>query len=132
MSWPARLTTLSWMSDVAPRVLRNLCMASSFSCQEQQAAFQPRRSALPARRDEAALAVAGERDVGRIERIAIPQLARHLLVLLVERLAVVGELAAPDLAAAALADLAEPVRVREALARRCDEVGVAARQDRLG
>ena len=42
-----------------------------------------------------------ERDVGLVERVAIPQLAGHLLVLLVERLAVVRELAAADLGAAA-------------------------------
>src|SRR5437773_791421 len=56
-----------------------------------------RRSPPPARGDQPALAVTGERDVGGVERVAVPQLAGHLLVLLVERFAVVGELAAPDL-----------------------------------
>src|SRR5213078_3219649 len=91
-----------------------------------------RRSPAPARGDQAALAVAGERDVGGVERVAVPQLAGDLLVLLVERLAVVGELAAPDLVAAALADLEEPVGIGQALARRRDQVGLAALEDRLG
>src|SRR3979409_1994910 len=91
-----------------------------------------RRSAGPAWGDPAALAVAGERDVGGVELVAIPQLAGDLLVLLVERLAVVGELAAPDLVALALADLEEPVGVGQALARRGDQVGLTAREDGLG
>src|ERR1044071_3437436 len=82
--------------------------------------------AHPGGRDEPALAVAGERDVGRVELLAIPQLARHLFVLLIERLAVVGELTAADLLAAALAHLEEPVGVGQTLTRRCDDVGVAA------
>src|SRR5262245_37103119 len=95
-------------------------------------ARQAKGSATPARRDQAALAVGGERDVGRVERVAIPELAGDLLVLLVEGFAVVGELAAPDLGAAAFADLGEPVRIGEALARRGDEVGLAAREQALG
>src|SRR5262245_31469307 len=75
-------------------------------------------SASPARRDETPLTIARERDVGRVELDAIPQLAGDLLVLLVERLAVVRELAAPDLAAATLADLQPPVRLGQADATR--------------
>jgi hypothetical protein len=48
----------------------------------------------------------------------VPELARHFLVLLVEGLAVVGELAAPHFPSAAEANLPEPVGVREALAGR--------------
>src|SRR3954462_14548641 len=138
MSWPARFTTLSWISVDAPRVLRNLCMTASWCwSQMQQAAFHAPHggrpsAAQPARGDQPALAVAGERDVRRIELFAIPQLAGHLLVLLIERLAVVGELAAPDLVAAALAQLAEPVGVGKALARGRDDVGLAALENLLG
>src|SRR5690606_35617802 len=77
-------------------------------------------------------AVGGERDVGRVQLLAIPQLAGHLLVLLVERLAVVRELAATDLGGAAGPDLRELVRIRERLPRGRDEVRVAALEDRLG
>src|SRR5258708_1965541 len=61
----------------------------------------------------------------------IPELAGHGLVALVERLAVVGELAAADLVAASQAHLGEPIGIGEALARRRDDVGVAARERRL-
>src|SRR5207253_9844551 len=59
------------------------------------------------------------------------QLARHLLVLLVQALAVVGELAAPHEGAVAEADLPEPVGVGQRLARGADEVGLAALEDAL-
>src|SRR5258705_3838249 len=36
---------------------------------------------FPARREQAALAIARERDVGRVQVFAIPQLAGHLLML---------------------------------------------------
>ena len=48
---------------------------------------------------------------------AIPELARDGLVHLIEPLAVVGEGAAADAGAAALAQLGEPVGIGEALAR---------------
>src|SRR6185436_5113060 len=53
------------------------------------------RALLPDRRDQPALAVGRHRDSRLVELDAIPQLAGDLLVLLVERLAVVRVLAAP-------------------------------------
>src|SRR5690242_21014445 len=55
--------------------------------------------------------------VGGLGR-AIPELAGHRLVALIEALAVVRELAAADEVTQAEPDLAEPVGVREGLARR--------------
>ena len=81
---------------------------------------------------EAPLAVAGEADPGVVELHAIPELAGDLLVVLVERLAVVGELAAAHEVAVAQPDLAEPVGIGQRLARGGDEVGLALGQDRLG
>ena len=63
---------------------------------------------------------------------AIPQLARHLPMTLIERFAVVGERAAAHLAAEAEPDLAEPVGIGQRLARRADDVGGAGGEDRFG
>ena len=71
------------------------------------------------------------RNAGLVERFAVPELARDLLVHLVEPLAVVGEAAAADLAAAAEAHLQEPVGIGQRLARRADDVRGAGREDRL-
>src|SRR6266404_5623265 len=67
----------------------------------------------------------------RVDLHAVPELARHLLVLLVQALAVVGELAAPHEGAVAEADLPEPVGIGQRLARGADEVGLAALEDAL-
>src|SRR6185436_5871474 len=132
-SSPSRLTTRPWINEVAPSVVRDICMSIAPFVGDEEAIDIPSEIfwLLP-RRDQPALAVGRERDARGVELIAIPQLARHLLVLLVERLAVVGELTATDLGATALPDLGEPVGVGEALARRCDDVGLAAREQLLG
>ena len=68
---------------------------------------------------------------GLVERLSVPQLARHLLVHLVEALAVVGERAPADLVAAPEPHLQEPVGIRKRLPRRADDVGRAGREDLL-
>jgi len=55
-----------------------------------------------------------------------------LLVVLIQALAVVGELAAAHEVAVAEADLAKPVGIGQRLPRRRHEVGLAAAQDGLG
>src|SRR5713226_5491428 len=84
------------------------------------------------RRRQPALAVARERDrrVPRVE-FPVPELAGDLLVALVEALAVVRELAPAHELAVARADLPEPIGIGERLARRRDEVGLAALEDPL-
>src|SRR5580698_4153369 len=77
-----------------------------------------RRALSPRRWHESALAIRGELDVGLVELHPIPQLARDLFVLLVERFAVVGELAAPDRIAATAPQLFPPIGIGERLARR--------------
>src|SRR5919205_240816 len=100
--------------------------------------LSPQSSALstflfsPLRRQEAAAAVACERDAGLVEALAIPELAGDLLVRLVERLAVVGVVAAAHLGAPARQRLEEPVGVGQRLARGADDVRVAAPQKLLG
>ena len=81
---------------------------------------------LPAWRNQPALAIAAAGNIRLVERLAIPQLARHLLVHLVEPLAVVRERAAPDAVAVTLLDLQEPVGIGERLPRGADRVGLAA------
>src|SRR5207248_10353349 len=83
----------------------------------------------PRRRRQPALAVARQARVGRVDLHAVPELARHLLVLLIQALAVVGELAAPHEGTVAEADLSEPVGIGQRLARGADEVGLAAVED---
>src|SRR5262245_4621312 len=86
----------------------------------------------PRRRAQAAAAVARETDrVAGIER-AIPELARDLLVALVEPLAVVRELAAPHPVAVPEPDFPEPVGIGEGLAGGRHAVGLALFQNRLG
>src|SRR5690349_23890928 len=87
---------------------------------------------LPWRRAEPPLAVGGAAHAGRVDVEPIPQLAGDLLVVLVQALAVVGEVAAADEGAVAEADLAEPVGVGQRLPRGRHEVGLAAGQDGLG
>src|SRR5687768_1542360 len=86
----------------------------------------------PGRWAEAPTSVGGEAygGIGAIE-VAVPQLARHLLVVLVQPLAVVRELAAPDEVTVAEVNLAVPVGVREALTRGGDDVGLAALENAL-
>src|SRR6266571_3099043 len=86
----------------------------------------------PRRRDESPLAVAGALHVRSVQLHTVPELARDLLVALVEPLAIVGELAAPDEVTEAEPDLPEPVGVAERLPGRGDGVGLAAREDGLG
>src|SRR5262249_54730722 len=83
----------------------------------RRSAAVSRRRVVPERRGGAALAVFGLLDAGLVERDAVPELARHLLVLLVEAFAVIRELADADFLAAAEPDLQEPVGVGERLAR---------------
>src|SRR5262249_17383751 len=87
---------------------------------------------LPPWRHETTLAVGSERDIWRLEVETIPKFARHLLVLLIEGLAVVRELAAPDRGTVTGAKLQEPVRIGERLARGRHEIGVSALENRLG
>src|SRR5262245_60369766 len=60
------------------------------------------RPLFPARRDEAAQAVGGQAHARLVAALAIPELARHLLVHLIEALAIVRVAAAADLGAASL------------------------------
>ena len=60
-------------------------------------------------------------DRGAVAEVAIPQLAGHLLVLLVEAFAVVGEQAAAHFVATAQPHLLPPIGVGEALPRGGDE-----------
>src|SRR5690606_1036501 len=94
-------------------------------------AAAPERS-TPAGRDEPATTIAREQHPVLVEPFAIPALAGHFLVRLVERLAVVREEAAPDLVPASAPDLQEPIGIGERLPRRRDDVGIAARKDLLG
>ena len=66
-----------------------------------------------------------------VELLAIPKLARHLLVLLVKALAVVGVLAAPNAFSVAKAHLKKPVWVGDALPCGANNVGFARLQDCL-
>src|SRR5262249_17118356 len=87
----------------------------------------------PGRRLEPTLAVERHPNVALARRdVTIPELARHLLVALIEALAVVRELAASHLAPEAEPDLPEPVGVGERLTRGADEVGLAAAENALG
>src|SRR5512132_2058523 len=86
----------------------------------------------PPRRHEPPPSGGIELDVRLVEGFAIPQLAGDLLVLLIERLAVVGVFAAPHLGAAAELDLEEPIGVGQGRARHADDVGVSVREDGLG
>src|SRR5690349_10374512 len=86
----------------------------------------------PPRRREPPLPPVRRRDAGLVEPLAIPELARDGPVPLIERLAVVGVDAAAHLAAAAEAQLQEPVGIGQRLPGGADEVGVAGREDRLG
>src|SRR5512145_3372273 len=76
----------------------------------------------------------GRHGDGRIagHELPVPELAGHLLVPLIEPLAIVGELAAPHEVTEAQPDLPEPVGVGETLARGAHEVGLATAQDALG
>src|SRR5687768_14289913 len=95
-------------------------------------AYRSRRRWGPGGRAEPAPPVGGERDGGiRAIEIAVPQLAGDLLVMLVQPLAVVRELASAHQMAVAEVNLAEPVGVREALAGGSHDVGLAALEDAL-
>src|SRR2546425_3244620 len=87
------------------------------------------RAAASTRAAPAGASVARQARLRRVDVHAVPQLAGHLLVLLVEPLAVVGELAAPHEVAIAEADLPEPVGIGQRLAGGADEVRVAALED---
>src|SRR5436309_12475256 len=97
---------------------------SSRSCVAAQRRRRRRRRQPP-------LAVARQAHVGRVEPHAVPELASHLFVLLVQALAIVGELATPHQMTIPQADLPKPVRIGQRLARGADEVGLAALQDAL-
>jgi len=93
------------------------------------AGFAGRR---PRRRAETAPAVAREPDRGVAGlELPVPQLARDLLVALVEPLAVIRELAAPHEIPVAEPDLPEPVGVGESLAGGGHAVGLAPLEDPL-
>src|SRR5690606_31087503 len=87
--------------------------------------------ALPRRGQQAPPTVAREHDIGRVEILAIPQLAGDLFVPGIERFAVIGELAAADLGAASEPHLQPPVGIGEALAGGGDDVGLLLAEDRL-
>src|SRR3954471_17313476 len=76
------------------------------------------------RRGQAALAVGRALHAGCVEIHPVPELARDLLVFLVEPLAVVRVGAAAHVATAPEPDLAEPVGIGQRLARRSADVGV--------
>src|SRR5262245_36229599 len=90
------------------------------------------RAGVPGRGDEAPLAIPRPGDARLVQRLAVPELAGDLVVLLVERLAVVRVFTHPHLGPAPEVDLPEPVRVGEALARKADDVGLSLREQRLG
>src|SRR5207247_2548674 len=87
----------------------------------------------PGRRPQPSLAVERHPNVALARRdVTVPELARHLLVALIEALAVVRELAASHLGPEAEPDLPEPVGVGERLTGGADEVGLAAAENALG
>src|SRR5262245_49685379 len=86
----------------------------------------------PRRRDEAPLPVVAQALARLAEVRPIPELARHLLVHLIEPLTVVRVLATPHVGTESGANLAEPVGVRKRLPRERNDVCVAAGENALG
>src|SRR5262249_46845615 len=82
-------------------------------------------------REQSTPTVARERHIRCVESFAVPQLTGHLLVLGIERLAVVRELAATDARTLTCAHLQPPVGIRETLPRGGDDVGFASHEDAL-
>jgi hypothetical protein len=78
------------------------------------------RSSVPKWRSESALAVQRKLYSRFVQCFAIPELARDLAMTLIECLAVVRVKTQANLVPATYANLAEPVRIRERLARETD------------
>src|SRR5919197_6374071 len=118
-----------------PRRPRGVQMVSWFlkapGCRALAAGSRVRRRP-PGRSDEPALTVGRQRDAGFVEKRAIPELAGHLLVTLIQTFAVIRELAAPHVAAESEPNLHEPIGIGQRLACRTDEVCFTAGEDRFG
>src|SRR5580704_11862351 len=82
-------------------------------------------SRKPVRRDQSPFAVGRSRRPGLLQIDSVPQLAGHLSMALIERLAVVGVLAQPHLPAPAQANLEKPVGIGKRLAGESHDVAGA-------
>src|SRR5579872_5018754 len=85
----------------------------------------------PFRRDESSLAVPASLNAGFVEPLFIPELTRYLLMLLIERFAVIGKLTGANLGASAGGDLQRPIWIGERLTGGADDVANAVPQPSL-
>src|SRR5215471_4971643 len=83
------------------------------------------RARGPARSDEAAPPILALRNIRLVNFDAVPELAGHLFVHLVESLAVVGEFAAADFRPTSHSEFQEPIRIGQRLAGRADDIRFA-------
>src|ERR1700730_554521 len=82
--------------------------------------------------DQTALAIGGQHDARFIQRLSIPELARHFAVTLIQRLAIVGVYAYAYFIAAAGGDFGKPVGIGQRLASQPDNIRRALGKCPLG